>query len=407
VSDIKKLNNSIKAYYFSNALTSMSIALPHSVLTVLLLSKGLSLSDIAFIQSFYSLAIIIFEFPSGIMCDLMNRKKLYIASNLLLGLFFLMVMFFDGFILISAAWFLYGICTALESGTLDSDVMVNIKKLHQEGEAKETRISQFIRRSGQFSLISMLIASTVGSFLYFAIGETMYLISVMLVILSSTVVLKYFTLKQAPLLNAKGSVGAQIKEHISSCVSEIKNNQTIRLILILTAVSQIFFQTHFQFWQALFLDKQLDKEQFFIFYAVFQIIGVAVNQVHVDKIKIKRLASFAVVSIPFFSLLFYLMYSNDRFIFVALYCVLIVYITLLLLFYAYLYQSKVSIEHISSLTALRMSVSRISALITLWSIGVLLTWMDIQSVVILNFGLALVLTTVTLLVWLSHSGIRD
>ncbi|WP_270329263.1 hypothetical protein [Streptococcus infantarius] len=45
-------------------------------MTVILLAKGLSLSQILIIQSAYSIAIVLFEFPSGLLADNYSRKNL-------------------------------------------------------------------------------------------------------------------------------------------------------------------------------------------------------------------------------------------------------------------------------------------------------------------------------------------
>ncbi|KXT64891.1 MFS transporter [Streptococcus lutetiensis] len=49
--------------------------MPHSILTVILLAKGLSVSQILLIQSAYSIAIVLFELPSGLLADNHSRKK--------------------------------------------------------------------------------------------------------------------------------------------------------------------------------------------------------------------------------------------------------------------------------------------------------------------------------------------
>ena len=62
-------------FLLSNFLVSVAYSLPHSILTVILLAKGLSLSQILIIQSAYSIAIVLFEFPSGLLADNYSKKK--------------------------------------------------------------------------------------------------------------------------------------------------------------------------------------------------------------------------------------------------------------------------------------------------------------------------------------------
>ncbi|HFU3704357.1 TPA: MFS transporter, partial [Streptococcus suis] len=76
-------------YYISLILVAISRSLPHSVLTVMFLDKGLRISDIVVIQAMYSLAVLIFEVPSGVWSDIYSRKKMYIVSSVLLIVVFL------------------------------------------------------------------------------------------------------------------------------------------------------------------------------------------------------------------------------------------------------------------------------------------------------------------------------
>ena len=51
--------------------------IPHAILTLLLLSKGILINQIAIIQLFYNVAVLIFELPSGIMADNFSRKNIF------------------------------------------------------------------------------------------------------------------------------------------------------------------------------------------------------------------------------------------------------------------------------------------------------------------------------------------
>ena len=68
-------NKQVFHYLSATFLATIAYTLPHSILTVLLLSKGLSISQILLIQSAYSLAIILCEFPSGMLADTWSRKS--------------------------------------------------------------------------------------------------------------------------------------------------------------------------------------------------------------------------------------------------------------------------------------------------------------------------------------------
>ncbi|WP_250317090.1 hypothetical protein [Streptococcus lutetiensis] len=62
-------------YLLANFLVIVAYSMPHSILTVILLAKGLSVSQILLIQSAYSIAIVLFELPSGLLADNHSWKK--------------------------------------------------------------------------------------------------------------------------------------------------------------------------------------------------------------------------------------------------------------------------------------------------------------------------------------------
>ena len=82
------INKNTKVYYISTFFLFLGSTMPHSILTVLFLKKGLLMSQIVLMQSFFNLSMIIFEIPSGVMSDLYSRKKVYILSLLTLFITF-------------------------------------------------------------------------------------------------------------------------------------------------------------------------------------------------------------------------------------------------------------------------------------------------------------------------------
>ena len=174
------LKRNIIIFYLANFFLILAQSLPHSILTVLLLDKGLSLSDIAIIQAMFSLAVLLFEIPSGILADLYSRKFLYILSAFLLIAVSLLVLFFDDFILLALAWFIYGLSTALYSDTLETGLVNEIKRLDFSKHA--AFIHKFLRHKNQIQFFSMLFGSLLGSFLYFIIGLKIYILAIVFIL---------------------------------------------------------------------------------------------------------------------------------------------------------------------------------------------------------------------------------
>lgn len=98
-------------------------------LTIILFQKGLSLAQIMMVQTAYSIAVFIFEYPSGLWADLYSKKFLFVLSRILLIIMMVIVLLMRNTIWMEIAWFIYGISSALDSGTLDADIINSLKKI--------------------------------------------------------------------------------------------------------------------------------------------------------------------------------------------------------------------------------------------------------------------------------------
>ncbi|MSE05555.1 MFS transporter, partial [Lactobacillus salivarius] len=122
------IRKNILYFYIAYVCMVIAIAFPHAVLTILLLKKGLSISQILIVQAAYSCAILISEYPSGVLADLYSKKRLFLVSKICLIAMFLIIIGSKSFIFMVLAWILYGISSALDSGTIDAEIINTLKQ---------------------------------------------------------------------------------------------------------------------------------------------------------------------------------------------------------------------------------------------------------------------------------------
>jgi MFS family permease len=126
----------LKIYSFILFLNSFITGLIIPVLSLLLMDKGATLSTISLIMGFYAFTVIAFELPSGIMADLMGRKKTFCLSLIFSLLFSFIILFGRGFWVLCIALVINGLGRAISSGAfealfIDSYINENGKdKLH-------------------------------------------------------------------------------------------------------------------------------------------------------------------------------------------------------------------------------------------------------------------------------------
>lgn len=389
LSNIMKLN--LRAYLISYALTTIAMSLPHAVLTIVLFQKGLSLSEIMLVQTTYSAAVLLFEYPSGLLADLYSKKKLYVISRVLLLAMMLVVVFTSGLFWMCFAWFLYGIGNALDSGTLDADIINSLKQTDQTN-----RLSKFISVSNQLDFVSLLVGSTIGSWIYYKIGVNFYFVGIILVILAIITIVPGY---KEGITNSVTSGKPSIVSEIVSGLNEIKKSKGLKIMIALTFSSQFFFQAHYQLWQGLFLNKGLDKKNFYIVYIVFQLISLAAYNINFDKNKSKIRYYIPLTLIAMISAICLLIFTKS-YLFIAFYMLLIFLFTVVEYYCSVLFSTLVSIERISSITSLRSSIGRIASICSMILSSLMLTKINVLFVVITNFIISFVLMLIILMIFL-------
>lgn len=369
------------AYYASLAFLTASKSLPHAILTVLLLRKGLNLTDIMFVQATFSVAVFIFEVPSGVISDLYDRKLIYECSIVSWIITCFIVFFGSGFLTMAVAWAFYGIAEALSSGTVEAS-LINAFKSNQKDPGE--RIKRFKRISNQLSLISMIAGASLGSVLYFTVGFNVYLVGVGLACFSAIPILLFFPKDQKSRDGYEISAMTQIRTGIK----EVKEDRALTLLILLTAVSQIFFQTHFNLWQAYMMSIGIEEKHLIVFYFIFQIIGILSYSIRIDHY-LKRVI---VLAIPF-ALIFplFILLPNMQVGIVA-YCAATFAFMFLQYLYDVIFSLRVSEERISTLITLNSTISRVSGFLVLGANGLLLKTVSVKHLVVGNFEISLLLS---------------
>lgn len=372
-------------FLLSNFLVSVAYSLPHSILTVILLAKGLSLSQILIIQSAYSIAIVLFEFPSGLLADNYSRKNLYSLSKLFLIIMFLIVLFSNQFYLIFAAWFCYGIAAALDSGTLDAYIINQLKLAHREAELRK-----FLALSNRLEIVGLLLGSSLGGILYHFIGINIYVLGTVFLVASTLISFFFFkeTTKSESLQDSHVMV---LKKQITDSFKELRKQPRLSLILIFDFLTQIFFQTHFQLWQSFFLSKGIDSQYFPFFYIAFQVITLFSYSINIDGVK--KYAGVLKFS-PLIVFLPFTFFLGKIEIFLTAYFIFVFVFYVIEFILNYQFNKMVSVENISSLISFKSTVSRIGSVLLLCILSFMVKQMSISAVMAINFMLSLILLAV-------------
>ncbi|MDK8806390.1 MFS transporter [Corynebacterium pseudodiphtheriticum] len=380
-------------FFAAELLMNLALTVPHAILTPLLLDKGLSLSQILLVQAGFSVAVLLFEFPSGSIADMISRRTLYFISRLVFCIFFLVVIFGHGFPLMLLAWIVYGLATALESGTLDAALINNAK--NRQGPAGtvgglegavgapdhvESRISWLVRKEGQSAYLGMMIGSTIGALLYLSVGANIYFISVGATVISVVTIALFFRIPEQHKVASVGEneAGAsvdkhdaariggalrlwqELRSHARATVEEMRNSAALRQFLLLAVVAQAFLQLHFQLWQAVGLEKGFGESHLLFLYLLF--IGMAFGASFIPPEVLFRRRGLVVAAVVAFPGLAWLSYLVDGWVYLVFYGALAFLLIVFANYSAFGVRRASSVERIGAVTSLVGVVGRIGAI---------------------------------------------
>ena len=382
-------------FFAAELLMNLALTVPHAILTPLLLDKGLSLSQILLVQAGFSVAVLLFEFPSGSIADMISRRTLYFISRLVFCIFFLMVIFGHGFPLMLLAWIIYGLATALESGTLDAALINNAKNRQGpagtvgEPDHVESRISWLVRKEGQSAYLGMMIGSTIGALLYLSVGANVYFISVGATVISVATIALFFRIPEQHKLASVGgskaatSVGGneaaasvdkhdatriggarrlwqELRSHASATVEEMRDSSALRKFLLLAVVAQAFLQLHFQLWQAVGLEKGFAESHLLFLYLLF--IGMSFGASFIRPEVLFRRRALVISGVVAFPGLAWLSYLVDGWVYLVFYGALAFLLIVFANYSAFGVRRASSVERIGAVTSLVGVVGSIGAI---------------------------------------------
>ena len=382
-------------FFAAELLMNLALTVPHAILTPLLLDKGLSLSQILLVQAGFSVAVLLFEFPSGSIADMISRRTLYFISRLVFCIFFLVVIFGHGFPLMLLAWIIYGLATALESGTLDAALINNAKNRQGpagtvgEPDHVESRISWLVRKEGQSAYLGMMIGSTIGALLYLSVGANIYFISVGATVISVVTIALFFRIpEQHKVATVGGNESAasidgietgasvdkqdaariggarrlwqELRSHARATVEEMWNSAALRQFLLLAVIAQAFLQLHFQLWQAVGLEKGFAESHLLFLYLLF--IGMAFGASFIRPEVLFRRRALVVVAVVAFPGLAWLSYLVDGWVYLVFYGALAFLLIVFANYSAFGVRRASSVERIGAVTSLVGVVGRIGAI---------------------------------------------
>ncbi len=237
-----------KSYWMLLLASCFSMGLMVPVLSLALLERGISLSDLAVVFGFYSLTVFILEVPSGVLADLAGRKRVFLLSNIFYLAAVLLLLFADSLALLIPVIILWGAGKAFASGSIDALIIDAYTKTHGIGS-----MPVVTSRLALIETAGIAAGAFFGGFLP-GIARSAFpslgsydLNMIMRCAFCAAVILAGAVLLREPGIRTKQSI--PLKQHISESVRFVKKSRIVLLLTLGMFFGGFFIFTVETYWQ--------------------------------------------------------------------------------------------------------------------------------------------------------------
>lgn len=316
-----------KIYALILCLNSFSAGILVPILTLLFINKGLTLGQVSIIMGVYSSAIIVLEVPSGIMADLLGRKKVFSFSLFSLVISLFIIFTFNNFISILFAIVFYGISRAFSSGSLDALYIDWCNELY----GKEN-LSKIMTNLLVLETAGLAFGAIIGGILpdvcqaYFK-NINMYTLNILCkIILTFILALLTIIFIKEYKLPSNTDKKINLKLYLINNISILQNNRPLLLIFISLFSTGFFLMLLETYWQPQLLNFLPDHNMIWILgivsclYFIFNMIGSILSNY---ILKIFRLSPYKLYKLSRFTLslsVILLIFQNNFILFIIFYC---------------------------------------------------------------------------------------
>ncbi len=191
------------------------------VLALFYIASKVTIEEFALIMGVFALATLLLEIPSGVIADLLGKKKTLIISRSLYLVELFMIAFYDGFWIFLIAKIISGIGVSLSSGTDQALLYDTLKKLKRVSEHK--KISGNLQT---ITSISMALVFIIGAYLFSLNPKLPAILSIPFVGIGF--ILTFFL--EEPYLSSKKLSFKNSITHLKEGLSYFKNHNYIKYL---------------------------------------------------------------------------------------------------------------------------------------------------------------------------------
>ncbi|VVB84093.1 Major Facilitator Superfamily protein [uncultured archaeon] len=233
------------------------------------LKLGFNLTQIGIIAAVLAISLFIFQIPTGIIADLIGRKKMLRFGYLFTGILFSLLFFFKDFYIILLLFVLLGFTQSLISGKDESWVVDLL--LH---EKRKDLIKDYYNKLNSILYLGAICSGIIGAILVKSFGLPIFLLSTGFAYLSGFFV---FSFGKESFINNKKKIHKYFFNHTKKSFRYILHNKNLLLLILIAAFVSICSSfSGSNMWNALFTKIGLKDYWFGYLFSAVSFFGFVI-----------------------------------------------------------------------------------------------------------------------------------
>ncbi len=254
----------VRLYSFILLLNSYITGLLVPVFSLLLIDKGATLSKLSILIGIYSFSVIVLELPTGIMADIIGKKKTFCLSLIISLIFSVVILSGNGLVILYIGMLLYGLNRSISSGSFEAlfiDSYIN--------EFGKDRLHVVTTRINVIDTLGLSAGALTGGYLpeisskYFSsIG--MYDLSLIVRIILIIIILIFAMVYIKETVVNENKKQVSLFEHIKNSSNIVIENKNIICIFISVFSTGFLFSSLETYWQPHFISLMPNNDAMFL-----------------------------------------------------------------------------------------------------------------------------------------------
>lgn len=229
------------------------------VLSLVFLTHGATLQTLSLCIGIFAVFVVLLELPSGILADMIGRKRIFLISALFMTGCYLLLLFSHSFLPLAVSCIFQGIGRAFSSGSIESLEIESYMDRHGKDSLEKINSNMAVIES-----FGLALGSVSGGLLGFADPSYSLLLLTAAALQISIVLLTIFCVKEPKKERSPLSPALQFRNQLSGLAGALRHSLSVTTVIFMAVPFGMLLAAIEVYWQPT-LDSYLPENLSWLF----------------------------------------------------------------------------------------------------------------------------------------------